>query len=321
VDVELTTDVTARLVEVSFRYIDRITEELIRTYQRERDAWLLARTAGRAARVRALLGNEPVDLDAAESALGYRLRQRHLGVIAWVADGADCSDGLARLERLTRAAAKAVGDHGRALFVPRDESIAWVWLPLGTASATSSDGLAAAFSNDDQFVRVVIGESAYGLDGFRQTHQQAIRTQDLALAARPGSRVTAFADVGTIALICDDLPAARSWIRTTLGDLAIDDEPHERLRETLEIFLSTGSYTATAARMLLHKNGVQYRIRKAKEALDAPIDDRRADLELALRACHYLGRAVLRPATEQGAWPPSTTAASSLASRGELAGT
>jgi hypothetical protein len=29
--------------------------------------------------------------------------------------------------------------------------------------------------------------------------------------------------------------------------------------------------------------------------LRAPIQDRRAELELALRACQYLGRAVLRP--------------------------
>ena len=50
--------------------------------------------------------------------------------------------------------------------------------------------------------------------------------------------------------------------------------------------------------MVLHKNSVQYRIRKAEEALGAPIEDRRADLELALRACHYLGRTVLRPAPE-----------------------
>ena len=60
--------------------------------------------------------------------------------------------------------------------------------------------------------------------------------------------------------------------------------------------LVTGSYTATAERMMLHKNSVQYRIRKAEEGLGAPIENRRADLELALRACQYLGQAVLRPA-------------------------
>jgi hypothetical protein len=49
--------------------------------------------------------------------------------------------------------------------------------------------------------------------------------------------------------------------------------------------------------MVLHKNTAQYRVGKAEEALGAPIGERRADLELALRACHYLGRPVLRERT------------------------
>jgi DNA-binding PucR family transcriptional regulator len=61
------------------------------------------------------------------------------------------------------------------------------------------------------------------------------------------------------------------------------------------VFLHTGSYTATAERLTLHKNSVQHRVRKAEEALGGGIEDRHADLELALRACEYLGRAVLRP--------------------------
>jgi len=61
------------------------------------------------------------------------------------------------------------------------------------------------------------------------------------------------------------------------------------------VFLRAGTYTATAEKLVLHKNSVQYRIRKAEEALDSRIDDRRADLELALRACQFLGQAVLRP--------------------------
>jgi DNA-binding PucR family transcriptional regulator len=143
-----------------------------------------------------------------------------------------------------------------------------------------------------------LGEPAYGVDGFRRTHLEAAREQDLALAAQPGDRVTSFAEVGAVALICADVPAARSWVWATLADLAIDDEQHARLRDTLQVFLSTGSYTATAERMVLHKNSVQYRIRKAEQALGAPIDDPHADLELALRACRYLGQTVLRPAAD-----------------------
>lgn len=181
--------------------------------------------------------------------------------------------------------------------MPRDEALAWIWLPLGNDTTRVRGLLADAFENDDLFARVAVGEPGYGMDGFRRTHLQAALAQDLALAAKPGARVTSFAEVGAVALICADVPAARSWVWATLADLAVDDEQHARLRDTLQVFLSTGSYTATGERMTLHKNSVQYRIRKAEQALGAPIEDRRADLELALRACQYLGQAVLRPAS------------------------
>jgi DNA-binding PucR family transcriptional regulator len=298
-DAELIAEVTARMVEVSFRYIDRISEQVITTYQRERDRWLLTQTAVRAARVRDVLGHETVDLDATEAALGYRLRQHHLGLVAWVTAAAPGNEGLAGLDRLATIAARALDTRSRPLFVPRDEGLAWIWLPLANTTAVPVDELAAAFDGGDAAIRIAAGEPAHGLDGFRQTHRQATLVQDLALAARPGARLTTFAEVGSVALICTDVPTARSWVWATLSGLALDDEPHARLRETLRVFLSTGSYTITAERMVLHKNSVQYRIRKAEEALGAPIEDRRADLELALRACHYLGQAVLRPVTTQ----------------------
>jgi hypothetical protein len=297
-DADLAAAVTSRMIDRSFRYIDRVSEQLITAYQLERDRWLLTRTAVRAARVRAMLGAEPVDVVATESALGYRLHQHHLGVVAWVTDAVHGSDGLTRLDRLASAAARALGDRGRPLFVPRDESLAWVWIPVGGDGSVTQDVLSKAFDNGDATTRLAVGEPAYGVDGFRQTHRQAARAQDLALAARPGRRLTTFADVGAVALICADIDAARTWIWGTLGDLALNDEPHARLRDTLRIYLVTGSYTGTAERMALHKNSVQYRIRRAEEALGAPIEARHADLELALRACQYLGDTVLRTAGE-----------------------
>jgi DNA-binding CsgD family transcriptional regulator len=41
---------------------------------------------------------------------------------------------------------------------------------------------------------------------------------------------------------------------------------------------------------------VQYRVRKAEESLGRPVGDSRHDVELALRANHWLGSYVLRPA-------------------------
>jgi hypothetical protein len=298
-DAGVASAVTARAVAVSFRYIDRVSEQVISTYQRERDRWLLAQTAVRAARVRDVLGSRALDVDATETTLGYRLRQHHLGVVAWVNAEVRGSDGLARLERLASLAARSLGDRGRPLFVPRDEALAWIWVPLDSGAMPTADLLASAFgctdNSEDATVRVAVGDPGYGLQGFRQTHFEALRVQDLALAAQPGARLTTFGDVGTVALICADVPAARSWVWSTLGDMAIDDDAHARLRETLQVFLATASYTATAERLTMHKNSVQYRIRKAEQALGAPIEHRRADLELALRACLYLGHAVLRP--------------------------
>jgi DNA-binding PucR family transcriptional regulator len=94
----------------------------------------------------------------------------------------------------------------------------------------------------------------------------------------------------------------RGWVRSTLAGLAADDEHHARLREALLVFLQTGgSYKATAERLVLHKNTVQYRIRRAEESLGRPVGDRRHDVELALNVSAWLGAAVLLPGTAPGA--------------------
>jgi DNA-binding PucR family transcriptional regulator len=101
--------------------------------------------------------------------------------------------------------------------------------------------------------------------------------------------------VRPIALMASDLDATRAWVLDTLGPLAIDDEPHARLRTTVRVFLSTGgSYTATAERLTMHKNTVLYRVNRADEIRGRPIQDDRLDVELALLACESLGRAVLQ---------------------------
>ena len=120
----------------------------------------------------------------------------------------------------------------------------------------------------------------------------------MALAAGPAGRlVTAFADIRPIALMAADLDAVRAWVLDTLGELAVDDEPRERLRTTLRVFLSTGgSYTATAERLTMHKNTVHYRVNRAEEIRGRPVGDDRLGVELALLACEQLGPGVLEHA-------------------------
>jgi DNA-binding PucR family transcriptional regulator len=88
----------------------------------------------------------------------------------------------------------------------------------------------------------------------------------------------------------------RAWVAKTLGGLAADDELHGRLRGTLLLFLQQGgSYKTTAERLTLHKNTVQYRIRRAEESLGRPVGENRQDVELALLVSQWLGSSVLRP--------------------------
>jgi PucR C-terminal helix-turn-helix domain/GGDEF-like domain len=285
-----------RLIEQTLGYIDRILEQMIVAYQHERDRWLLTQGAVRASRVRAVLEHEKVDTARIEAALGYRLDQHHIGLITWVPEVRSSGEALSRLDRLTAVLAEQLGCRAKPLSVPCDESASWSWLPLGSRERVGLDGLPGAVAAHDPTVRVAVGEPAVGIDGFRQTHRQALRAHGVAVAARPGTLVTTFAEVGPIALLSADLDATRGWVWLVLGTLADDDEQSERLRETLRVFLAAnGSYQAAGERLAIHKNTVRYRIRKAHDAVGRPIQERRSDVELALRTCHCLGSVVLRP--------------------------
>lgn len=293
-DREVGLAVARRLLELSFRYIDRVSERVIVVYQEQRDRWLLTQMAARAGRVKELLDGGGTDVDGAEATVGYRLRQGHLGLVSWVPEPTHGGEGLGRLDRLTSALAEGLGCRSRPLFVPCDQAVAWSWLPLDGRAGVTWEVLGKVLAEHDRSARIAVGDVARGLEGFRQTHRQALRAQDVAAFARPGERITLFAEVGPVALMLADVDATRGWVRQVLGPLAEDDENHVRLRDTLRVFLAAGSsYTATADRLSVHKNTVQYRVRKAEEAIGRPLHGRESDVELALRVCHSLGAPIL----------------------------
>jgi DNA-binding PucR family transcriptional regulator len=296
-DLQAVAEAAAVLATVSFDYVDRISEDVVAAYQHERDNWMRNRITARSARVMALLTNARLDLGEVEKTLGYRLGQTHVGVIAWSDDAVAGGDQLSRLERSIGSMAEAAGSSRAPLFIAPDESTLWAWLPRATSAPFPLQAPA------DDAVWIAVGEPAVGVEGFRLTHRQARQAQFVALAADPGrrARVTESAQVGAIALMCGDREALAAWVQETLGGLALDDEGMGRLRETLSIFLTSGgSFTASAQKLLLHKNTVQYRVRKAEDAIGRPLQDRRLDVELALQACHWLGSVVLRPAAATG---------------------
>jgi hypothetical protein len=276
-------------------YIDQTSERMVTAYTRERENWLRNRNAARASRIRGLLAGERTDARA-EAVLGYRLRQHHVGVMCWTGDAAGNADELTRLEHAINRLATQVACADDPLFLPRDESSAWAWLPLGFRDRFDSSLVGTAGLDGD--IRFAFGGVARDLRGFCLTHEQAAAAQGVALAAGVlAPRVVAFAEVAPVAMMLGSAGLLRAWVLSTLAGLAADDEHHARLRDTLLVFLqSGGSYKMTAEQLTLHKNTVQYRIRKAQESLGRPVGDSRNDVELALLASQWLGSSVLERA-------------------------
>jgi DNA-binding PucR family transcriptional regulator len=144
---------------------------------------------------------------------------------------------------------------------------------------------------------LALGSCLPAVDGFRQSHEEALRVQRLASLGGVPDRALLSHDepgVAATAMLSQNLDVARTWIRGVLGDLVGNDEVTARHRSTLLTFLRHDmNYTATAEAMVMHKNSIKYRLTTAESALGHPVSDNRLDVELALTACSWLGPSVL----------------------------
>jgi sugar diacid utilization regulator len=289
----------ARIVhEAAFAYVDMVAEQVIAEYEAERERWLANRNTVRAAMLTSLLAGQEVDVAEGENALGYRLRQHHLSLVVWDTERESSTTTLRQLESLVTAISDAVGGIGQPLFIPQDRSLGWAWIPLGrTATEIDVHRVRGLVVEAGAQLRAAIGTVRPALSGFRSSHLEAVRAHTVAnVAGELSETVTTFAEPGVraVSLLTGDLASARDLVVDALGGLAADEESAERLRETLLVFLSEGgSYLATAERIHMHKNTVKYRVDKAIELRGRPLDHDRFNLELALLACRWLGRAVL----------------------------
>jgi len=295
-DPRLSLDVYERMAATSFDYIDWISQRVIATYQGERERWLENRNSLRALQVREILAGGDVDVDAVTTAIRYPLRRIHLAVIVWCTES-DGSAEPASLERLVRTLAESIGAQDNSLFIPVDRVTGWGWIPLMAGAAATAVERIRQFAKVSSEHCVAVGDPLPGVDGFRRSHRQAQNARTVAIASgSTARRVVVASDPGlsVAALVGRDVDAASAWVDEVLGPLASDSENNERLRETLLVYLRSGSsYTAAADELHLHVNSVKYRIRRAVERRGRPITDDRADVEVALLLCHWFGPAVL----------------------------
>jgi DNA-binding PucR family transcriptional regulator len=296
-ETQLGLDVFEQITSSSFRYIDRVSGQVLIAYQNERDRWLANQSRLRALRVREVLDGSEIDVDEVTNAIRYPLHRIHLSLIVWCGESENGNE-LVVMERFVTELAKSLGADERPLFVAADRVTGWAWVPLTVEAAADAAVRIREFVNTRPDAPwIAAGDPLPGVDGFRRSHQQALTARAVVLAS--GSQppaVTVASDPGLVvaARFCGDLEHARAWVGDVLGPLASATDSDERMRETLREFLHTGSsFKATADELHLHVNSVKYRVQRALERRGKPITDDRLDVETALLLCHWFNTSVL----------------------------
>ncbi|MFD2416533.1 PucR family transcriptional regulator [Amycolatopsis pigmentata] len=280
---------TAALSALTSDYLDRMCERVSEEYEDERKRWLQQEESVRLERVKAVLAGETSENhEDAERGLGYRLRQHHLAVIAWVDAGDRRGDELVRAQRAAMSAASLARSHGRLFAVAWDSRTVWAWVPQPVERLRVAD-LRQALAEADDGVRLALGNPAAGVAGFVQSHRQAAAAHEV---GRISSVETVFPyqDVSALSFLVAQPERAKLWIRETLGPLADGNHRDDVLRDTLRTYLrSHQSATTTSRELNCHKNTVLYRIRVIEQSLGRAIDSDPVNIGLALQADRWLG--------------------------------
>ena len=298
IEPEIRWRVLARMSHHMFAYIDAVCTELVDDYEQERAQWIRGAAAARAELVTAIVERQPVDARAASEKLRYDVSRRHVALIVW-ADLPRAGQQAGSLESEATALAAALGG-GPVLTVPIGERVVCAW--------TSGDHLI----DDPTVIRQILGEGVRaaigtcreGVAGMADSHDEARVARRVAelRALRPGAVVGYRAADLTALLTVDPVEAVR-FTEAELGELIADTDMAARLRATIRVYLEENLSPARAARRLgIHQNTVVYRVKQSEELLGHAIEQRRLQLEVALRLSDMIDG--LRSAADRGRRTP-----------------
>ena len=289
------------LVNRSSRIIDLLADQLIVAYEEEHDLWVSRRSGLQQQCVSEVLAGTPVDVQRAEKVSRDQLDGVHFAAVVWVDADVPADDVVALFDQVRSLVAAELDQVGGTLMVPTDEHEARLWFLVWDDRSFDQSRLRTALESAGIRARLACGQAAAGLRGSRTSVRQAQLVKAVAHAGadRHRARVVFYDDVAPIALMAGDMNALRSFVADVLGDLGVDDERNEWLRETLREFLVRNrSYVATADAMILHRNTIQYRVAQAMELCRQSFDDPDAvfKVQTALEVCRWMAPAVLRVA-------------------------
>ncbi|WP_182376208.1 helix-turn-helix domain-containing protein [Nocardioides sp. WS12] len=273
------------------RNLERIVDDVVAAHTAESEQRLRGSFARRAETVEAILAGDAIDPSTAETLLGYPVQRHQVAAILWLPAEVEHADATGRLERLARSVGESV-EADQVLTIQSGARTLWAWLTTGRRPDLDSAAHASGVLTSPD-IRIALGEPAPGLVGFRSSHRQAVRAQQVAASAAHPTQVTRYADVELVSLLAEDQEAMASLVARTLGRLAEDDATCARLRETLLAYLHEGSSAKAAGALTVHKNTVLYRLQQAEQLLGHPIDERQFEVEAALRLVAAYGISLL----------------------------
>jgi DNA-binding PucR family transcriptional regulator len=263
-------DVTARSI---FTFVDETVDGIRELIEREREELVGGTHAERLETVNLILEGAPITRARASERLRYELAGEHTAAVVWTEDE---DGGQSALESAADALARAAGAR-RAFTVVASSRALWAWFAAPVP---------ASFEPPPS-IRIALGTTASGLEGFRRSHLDALATQRLMHRTPRDLRLASYQDVQLVALSAQDEENTAEFVSRTLGRLA-SAEPE--LRETLRVYIREEFSASRAARALFaHRNTVLNRLARARDLLPTPLEGHGLQVGLALEIVHWLG--------------------------------
>jgi DNA-binding PucR family transcriptional regulator len=261
-------------------FVDATLSAIAAQIDLERDELTRGTHAERRETVALILDGAPIARQRAEGRLGYALTGRHTAAVIW---SDDPKGDLVRLD----GAAEALGHAARGarpLSVLASTATRWVWVP-GTVTVDVNALLRSVSEMPD--IRIAIGPTGNGIDGFRRSHFDAITTQQLMARLGSQQQIALFTDVQLVALITADADRAAEFVTHTLGDL---ESANAELQDTVRTFVAEQcNASRAAARLYTHRNTLLRRLARADELLPRPLADSSVNVAVALDVLRWRG--------------------------------
>jgi hypothetical protein len=269
-------DVVRASIPLLFGFVDRMQVASFGAYHQAVAARQQTREYRRTRLVEQLLDGTLTEAGIdTERFIGYAFARHHLAAVIDPEDPRADQQFAEELKRAARA-------HD-VLMLDRTGAPTQLWLglrtPISPAVRAALESCTTATGR-----RIAFGDVGPGLAGFRTSAaaaRDAARVQ--ALLAENAPPVIWAQDVLIEILALGTPDAARALVRTMLGTVLNRELLTSRVRETLEAWLTSGSYVGAAATLGVHEQTVRQRLHQLEDVLGHSLHERRTDLHVALR--------------------------------------